>query len=350
MNDAPAGTTRPFWHQGNHADRRPLLLGRNRVKTALRRWFDDQGFIEVECGAVQLSPGNETHLHGFAVIWRPDGGAEQTRYLHTSPEFAAKKLLAAGETRIVDFARVWRNGEQGPLHSPEFTMIEWYRAGKGSGAAWTDVIADTVALARTAQDAGGNGVLRWQGRNCDAAAKPQMITCQQAFAAYAGIDLAACLNNRDALAAEVARIGMSVRADDNWSDLFSRVIVTIEPKLGDGRLTILSHYPVCEAALARPCPDDPCWAERFEAYACGVELANGFGELTDAAEQRRRFVADMDEKQRIYGRRYPIDEDFIAALGHMPPASGVALGFDRLALLALGGTHINQVIWTPFPA
>jgi lysyl-tRNA synthetase class 2 len=180
-------------------------------------------------------------------------------------------------------------------------------------------------------------------------AEPEMLTCEQAFATHAGIDLAGCLNDRDALAAEVARIGLNVRPDDTWSDLFSRVIVTIEPKLGDSRLTFLTHYPVCEAALARPCPADPRWAERFEAYACGVELANGFGELTDAAEQRRRFVADMDEKQRLYGRRYPIDEDFIAALAHMPPASGVALGFDRLALLALGGTDIRQVIWTPFP-
>jgi lysyl-tRNA synthetase class 2 len=342
MNDTP----RPFWHADIHADRRPLLIGRNRIKAALRHWFGAQGFTEVECGAVQISPGNETHLHGFPVVWRPNGGAEQTRYLHTSPEFAAKKLLAAGETRIVDFARVWRNGEAGPLHAPEFTMIEWYRA----HADWTDVIEDTLALARTAQEAGGNGALRWQGRTCDALAEPEMITVEQAFAVHAGIDLASCLNDRDALAAEVVRIGLNVRDDDNWSDLFSRVIVTIEPKLGIGRLTLLTHYPACEAALARPCPDDPRWAERFEAYACGVELANGFGELTDAAEQRRRFVADMDEKQRIYGRRYPIDAEFIAALAQMPPASGVALGFDRLALLALGGTHIKQVIWTPFPA
>ena len=342
---------RPFWHADIHADRRPFLIGRNRVKAALANWFAAQGFTEVECGAVQVSPGNETHLHGFPVIWRPEGGigkgAEQTLYLHTSPEFAAKKLLSAGEMMIVDFARVWRNGEVGPLHAPEFTMLEWYRA----HADWTEVIADTLALASTAQNAGGNGALRWKDRTCDAAAEPEMITVEQAFAAYAGINLAACLENRDALAAEVRRIGLDVRPNDTWSDLFSRVVVRcIEPKLGEGRITFLTHYPVCEAALARPCPDDPRWAERFEAYACGVELANGFGELTDAAEQRRRFVADMDEKHRLYGRRYPIDEDFIAALSAMPPASGVAMGFDRLALLALGGTDIRQVIWTPFPA
>lgn len=337
---------RPFWHSDIHADRRPFLIGRNRIKAALRGWFAAQGFTEVECGAVQVSPGNETHLHGFPVIWRPEAGPEQTLYLHTSPEFAAKKLLAAGETRIVDFARVWRNGEQGPLHSPEFTMVEWYRAAtEGFGADWTDVIADTLALARTAQAAGGD-VLRWRGRSCDADAEPEMLTVAEAFAVHAGIDLAACLGDRDALAAAA---GLIPRPDDTWSDIFSRIIVTIEPKLGDGRLTFLTHYPACEAALARRCPNDTRWAERFEAYACGVELANGFGELTDPQEQRRRFEADMDEKQRIHGRRYPIDEDFIAALSHMPPASGVALGFDRLALLALGGTDIRQVIWTPFP-
>ena len=340
---------RPFWHADIHADRRPFLIGRNRIKAALRQWFAARGFIEVECGAVQFSPGNETHLHGFPVIWRPDGGAEQTLYLHTSPEFAAKKLLAAGETRIVDFARVWRNGEQGPLHAPEFTMVEWYRAATpDSPADWTEVIADTISLIRTAQHM-GDGPLRWRRRQCDAMAEPEMLSVAEAFARHAGIDLAACLGRRDALAAEVARIGLPVRADDSWSDLFSRVIVTIEPKLGNGRVTFLTHYPLCEAALARPWAPDPRWAERFEAYACGVELANGFGELTDPAEQRRRFVADMDEKARIYGRRYPIDEDFIAALAAMPPASGVALGFDRLALLALGSTDIRQVIWTPFP-
>lgn len=336
--------SRPFWHRDIHADRRPFLLGRARIKAGLREWFAGQGFVEVECGAVQISPGNETHLHGFPVQWRPEGGSEHTRYLHTSPELAAKKLLAAGETAIVDFARVWRNGEAGPLHAPEFTMVEWYRA----HADWTAGVADTLALARTAQHLGG-GTLQWQGRHCDAAAEPEMLTCQQAVATHAGIDLAACLNNRDTFAAHIARIGLSVRPDDTWSDLFSRLIVMIEPKFGNGRLTVLTHYPLCEAALARPCPADPRWAERFEAYACGVELANGFGELTDAAEQRRRCMADMDEKHRRYGRRYPLDEDFLAALAHMPPASGVALGFDRLTLLALGAPHINHVIWTPFP-
>ncbi len=336
-----------FWRADRHADRRPLLLQRGRVKAALRAWFAGEGFTEVECGAVQRSPGNETHLHAFATQWRPEGAAPCTLYLHTSPEFAAKQLLAAGETRIVDFARVWRNGEIGPLHAPEFTMCEWYRV----GAPWTDVIADSVALCRTALAATGRARLEWRSTACDPCAEPEVLTVSAAFARHAAIDLPALLGDRDGFAAAVAGLGITVRDDDNWSDLFSKVIATrIEPHLGQGRLTVLSEYPIAEAALARPCPGDPRFAERFELYACGVELANGFGELTDADEQRRRFEAEMAEKQRLYGERYPIDEDFLAALHHMPDASGVALGFDRLAMLAGGARHINDVMWTPFPA
>ncbi|MBC7522107.1 MAG: EF-P lysine aminoacylase GenX [Sandarakinorhabdus sp.] len=336
-----------YWRRETHADRRPLLLARNRVKSALQGWFADRDFTAVECGAIQPSPGNETHLHAFATLWQPEGGAPVTRYLHTSPEFAAKKLLAAGETRIVDFARVWRNRESGRLHAPEFTMVEWYR----TDAAWTEVMADAAALCRTAAAAAGRPRLTWQDRQCDPGAEPEVLTLAEAFDRYAGLDLGAMLGDRDALAAACTGLGITVAADDNWSDLFSKIVVTrIEPHLGIGRLTLLSEYPIAEAALARPCPADPRFAERFELYACGVELANGFGELTDAAEQRRRFEADMAEKARIYGERYPIDEDFLAALAFMPPASGVALGFERLALLATGGRHINEMIWTPFPA
>jgi lysyl-tRNA synthetase class 2 len=172
-----------------------------------------------------------------------------------------------------------------------------------------------------------------------------------AFARHAGIDLLATIKDgtgdRDALA-RAASGKVRVAEDDTWSDLFSKVLVEhIEPALGQGRLTILHDYPAPEAALARVSAADPRVAERFEIYACGVELANGFGELTDAVEQRRRFVESMDEKARRYGERYPIDEEFIAAVGQMPQASGVALGFDRLVMLASGATRIDQVVWTP---
>ena len=340
-----APPTSRWWHPDAHADRRPLLLARNRVKTALQGWFAERGFVNAECGALQVSPGNETHLHAFAADWQPEGGTAARRYLHTSPEFAAKKLLAAGESRIVDFARVWRNREAGPLHAPEFTMIEWYR----TDADWTVVMADSVALCRTALAAAGRARLTWRDKECDPFAEPERLTLATAFDRYCRLDLAALLDARDALAVAATSLGITVASDDNWSDLFSKIVVTrIEPHLGHGRLTLLCEYPLAEAALARPCPADPRFAERFELYACGVELANGFGELTDAIEQRRRFQAEMDLKEQLYGERYPIDEDFLAALALMPPASGVALGFERLALLATGGRHINDMIWTPF--
>ena len=174
-----------------------------------------------------------------------------------------------------------------------------------------------------------------------------------AFQRYAGVDLLATVGadgetDRARLADAASAEGVRVAADDSWSDVFSRVLVErIEPRLGEGRPTILYEYPLAEAALARPCPDDRRVAERFELYACGVELANGFGELTDPVEQRRRFEADMADKARLYGERYPIDEELLAALALMPPASGVALGFDRLVMLATGATRVDQVLWTP---
>jgi lysyl-tRNA synthetase class 2 len=143
--------------------------------------------------------------------------------------------------------------------------------------------------------------------------------------------------------------GLTPHADDTWSDTFAKILTAlVEPKLGNGRATLLTEYPASESALARPTPRDARLAERFELYCCGVELANGFGELTDADEQRRRLNAEMVKKQERYGERYPLDEDFMAALAHMPPASGCALGFDRLVMLATGATRIDQVIWTPF--
>ncbi|BAT59072.1 elongation factor P--(R)-beta-lysine ligase [Variibacter gotjawalensis] len=338
----------PWWSPHVHADRRPFLAARGRIKAALRQFFWADGFTEVEGGILQRSPGNEAHLHGFATEkLGPDGQAERL-YLRTSPEFACKKLLAAGEKRIFDFARVFRNRERGALHHPEFTMLEWYRAGETYEALMTDC----TALLRLAAEAAGTKSFSWRGLAADPLAEPERVTLAEAFDRYAGIDLLAAVSpdatDRDALAASANARGIRVAADDTWADVFSRVLVEkIEPKLGIGRATILCEYPVSEAALARPSPRDPRVAERFELYVCGVELANAFGELTDPAEQRRRFIAEMDEKERVYGERYPIDEDFIAALGSMPQASGSALGFDRLVMLAAGATDIEQVIWTP---
>lgn len=334
----------PFWDPSRHADRRPWLVARNRIVAALRGWFEQQDFIAVEAAALQLSPGNEAHLHGLrADLIGPDG-ARAPRYLHTSPEFAMKKLLAAGERRIVDFARVFRNRERGPLHAPEFTMIEWYRTEEPYEAVMTDALALVAEAARVA----GNDRLAYRGRTADPFAEPERLTVAAAFERFAGIDLIATLDDRDRFAALAAASGVRVAADDTWSDVFSRVLVEkIEPALGLSRATILYEYPTVEAALARAKPGDTRVAERFELYACGVELANGFRELTDPAEQRRRFSAEMDEKERVYGERYPVDEDLLAALAIMPEASGVALGLDRLVMLATGAPHIDLVQWTP---
>ena len=337
----------PWWSAARHADIRPFLIARAAISRAVRAWFDDQGFAEVETGILQVSPGNEIHLHAPRTgLIRPDGG-QATRYLRTSPEFACKKLLAAGEERIFEFARVFRDRERGDLHLPEFTMLEWYRA----DAAYDAVMADAVVVIAQAARATGIGRFPFRGRTADPFAEPELLTVAAAFERFASIDLLATVadgeGDRAALAAAAAR-KVRIVADDTWSDIFSKILVEhIEPHLGQGHLTLLFEYPTPEAALARVKASDPRVAERFEIYACGVELANGFGELTDADEQRRRFHLAMDEKARRYGERYPIDEDFLAAVTQMPEASGVALGFDRLVMLASGAQRIDQVVWTP---
>jgi len=337
----------PWWSRERHADRKPFLQARSAVLRDLRGWFQDEGFTEVETGILQNSPGNETHLHAPATDLTSADGSRHRRYLRTSPEFACKKLLAAGETKIVEFARVFRDRERGPLHLPEFTMLEWYRANED----YETVMADCIVAIAVAAQATGIGVFSFRGKIADPFADPELLTVADAFTRFASIDLLATIPDgiadRDALAAAACN-GVRVADDDTWSDIFSKVLVEhIEPNLGQGTLTILYEYPAPEAALARVKASDRRVAERFEVYACGVELANGFGELIDANEQRARFTAAMDEKERRYGERYPLDEEFLAAMVQMPEACGVALGLDRLVMLASGATRVDHVVWTP---
>jgi lysyl-tRNA synthetase class 2 len=338
----------PFWARHVHADRRPFLVARARVIAALRAWFAEQGFVEVETPALQVSPGNEIHLHGFATELASPGGASTRLYLRTSPEFACKKLLAAGEPRIVEFARVFRNRERGALHAPEFTMLEWYRV----DTPYTRLMDDCASILAIAAEAAGTREFTFRGRTADPFAAAERLTVAAAFGRDAGVDLASSLSplaaDRERLADMAGASGIRTARDDSWGDIFSRMLVErIEPRLGLGRATVLYEYPAVLSALARPSPSDPRFAERFELYACAVELANGFGELNDPVEQRARLAEQMAERERIYGERYPLDEDFLAALAMMPPAAGVALGLDRLVMLATGAPHIDAVAWAP---
>jgi lysyl-tRNA synthetase class 2 len=326
------------WRADKLAKRLPYLQARAQILAALRAWFAGQGFVEVETPILQVAPGAEVHLAGFATEWKTPDGASYLRWLHSSPEFAMKKLLAGGVPRLFQFARVFRNAEGSALHHPEFTMLEWYRA----GADYETIMEDCAALLA----ATGTTALRWQDTSCDPAAAPERLTVAEAFDRHAGVDLFATLGNPATLAKSS---GVAMHEGDSWDDVFFRIMFAkIEPHLGAGKPTILCEYPIHMAALARAKPGDARVAERFELYACGVELANAFGELTDPAIQRARLKADMDEKQRLYGVRWPVDDDFLAALDHgLPPCAGIALGFDRLVMLATGAPHIEDVLWLP---
>ena len=344
-----SSTSPPFWSRDRHAERRTRLLARAQIASFVRLWFDAKGFLEVDPAALQASPGNETHLHGFrTALIRPDGSASEA-CLHTSPEFAMKKLLAAGETQIFALCRVFRNRERTVLHAPEFVMLEWYRV----GAPLARLMDDCAALVALAAHVAGARTFTFRGREADPFEPPDRVTVREAFLRHAGIDLYDSLPiggdpNARLLARQAKEAGLRISADDTWSDVFSRLLSErVEPKLGEGRPTILYAYPGSEAALAQLSPEDSRVAQRFELYCCGVELANAFHELLDSDEQRRRFEADMADQRRIYGSSYPIDEDFLSALGQTPDACGAALGFDRLAMLATGADRVEAVQWTP---
>ncbi|MGD9879376.1 MAG: EF-P lysine aminoacylase EpmA [Reyranella sp.] len=326
------------WRPDKLAKRLPNLQARARLQAAMRRWFEAEDFVEVETPILQVAPGAEVHVSGFVTDWELPDGEEQERWLHSSPEFAMKKLLAGGLPRLFQFARVFRNAEGSALHHPEFTMLEWYRAGTG----YETIMQDCHALLALS----GVEQLRWGGHVCDPRAEPERLTVADAFARHAGVDLLATVGSPEWLA---QASGIAMHAGDSWDDVFFRIMFErIEPRLGMGRPTILCEYPIGMAALARAKPDDPRVAERFELYVCGVELANAFGELTDPGIQRARLEADMDEKELLYGARWPVDEDFLAALEHgLPDCAGIALGFDRLVMLATGASHIEDVLWLP---
>jgi lysyl-tRNA synthetase class 2 len=340
-----------WWRPERFARRRERLEKRGRILAATRGFFASEGFVEVDTPALQVSPGLEPHLKAFATqLHDPRDGSTRRRYLHTSPEFAMKKLLAAGMPRIWQLAHAFRDGERGPTHHPEFAMLEWYRA----GASWRDLIPDCIGLLQACQAAAGAETLVWRGHSADARRPWREISVARAFQQYCGIDIlatAASPLNPDAapLAGEARRIGIEPHPGDDWETLYFRIFLDrIEPHLGIGAPTILYDFPASMAALSRRKPEDPRLAERFELYVCGLELANAFGELTDPVEQRARFLADQAKKQALYSETYPVDEDFLDALeAGLPPCAGIALGFDRLVMLATAAPDIEDVLWAP---
>jgi lysyl-tRNA synthetase class 2 len=339
-----------WWHPERFAARRATLDARARMMAAIRSFFASASFLEVDTPALQVSPGLEPHLMAFSTELRTPAGERMIRHLHTSPEFAMKKLLVAGLPRIFQLGHVFRNGERSRTHHPEFTMLEWYRA----AATYRDLMADCEALLRAALAAAGAAAFTWQGATSDPALPWEHLSVAAAFERFSGIDVLATapdpsLPSFDRLAAAARGIGIAPHPSDDWEDLFFRIFLDrIEPNLGTPAPTFLYDYPLSLAALSRPKPGDPRLAERFELYVCGLEIANAFGELTDAAAQRARFVADQARKRRLYGYDYPIDEDFMAALEHgMPECAGIALGVDRLVMLATGAAAIEEVIWAP---
>lgn len=315
----------------------PALRRRARLAQAVRGFFDARGYVEVETPYAVATPGEEVHLRPFRTERIAPTGERTALWLHTSPEFAMKRLLAAGSGRIFQLARVWRNEEGSDRHSAEFTMLEWYRP----GATMSDLMDETAALLRAVLPP----VVSCRGIATDLSVCDR-LTVAEAFARHVGADVLATVDDAQALAKAA---GVRLRDGEAWEDLFFRLMLgRIEPALGQLRPTFLTHWPAAQAALARRDPADPRVAERFELYVCGMELANAFVELTDPAEQRARFEADRARRHALYGGPdWPMDEAFLAALGDMPACAGIALGFDRLAMIAAGVDDIADVLWLP---
>jgi lysyl-tRNA synthetase class 2 len=330
--------TRPSWHPERLAARLPLLRRRALLTQATRAFFGARGYVEVETPYAVPAPGEEVHLRAFRTRQQFPRGGGRDLWLHTSPEFAMKKLLAGGAGACFQLARVWRNGEGSALHSPEFTMLEWYRP----GATLADLMDETELFLRAVLPP----VVACRGVATDLTAF-ERVSVAEAFRRHAGVDLLALGEDAAALADAA---GVVLRPGEKWEDLFFRLLGTrVEPYLGRDRPTFLTHWPAAQAALARRDPADPRVALRFELFVCGMELANAFEELTDPVEQRARFLADRDRRRAVQGDAgWELDEDFLAALDHgLPACSGIALGFDRLAMIASGAPDIASVLWLP---
>ncbi|MDB2682664.1 EF-P lysine aminoacylase EpmA [Alphaproteobacteria bacterium] len=314
----------------NFDQKRAHLEARMKIIKNIRSTFDEQGFWEVETPVLQVCPTFDLHIHGIP--------AGKDQYLRTSPELDMKKLMVAGVENLYQIGSVFRDEPKSKTHNPEFTMLEWYRTGKDYRA----LIEDCRTILRSSAD-----LYTYGDKSCDPSLNLNINSIVEIFDKYIKIDLMACLQDTQKFAALLGDKGVRTTPDDTWEDLFHAAMAEkIEPHLGVGAPTIIYDYPISMASLARPKPEDPRFAERMELYVCGVELANGFSELTDPKIQRDRFDKDMNEKNRLHGVSYKPDEEFFAALGHgLPESTGMALGLDRLVMLATGARDIKDVLW-----
>jgi lysyl-tRNA synthetase class 2 len=321
--------------------RTPALAARAAIMRAVRGYFEAQGFLEVETPARVMSPGQEVHLEAIS--------AGNGRHLITSPEYHMKRLVAGGLPRIVQFCRCFRDEEDGPFHQPEFTMVEWYRA----GGTMDDLMRDCEAIVEVAARVAGtwpmvqvpaNRRSQYSVGPLALAGDFERTTVRTLLRQHAEIALRGDESEFE-MRALAQRAGCKVASDAAWDDVFYQVFLDrIEPHLGSERPTFVSDWPTPLGALARRKLDDSHTVERFELYAGGLELANAFGELTDPIEQRARFVAEAEIRRKRGREVYPIDEKLLDALATMPATCGIALGFDRLVMLVLGASSIREVI------
>jgi lysyl-tRNA synthetase class 2 len=339
------------WRAAGRPERRRELVARDTLLRTLRAFFHERAFLEVETPTLLAAPGQEPHLLPFRTAFHARDGARPL-WLATSPEYAMKRLLAIGHEKLFQLGRCYRDGrdEESPLHAPEFTMVEWYRAWEPLAAIGKDV-GELLAAAARALMGGGTAVARG-GQRCDVAAPPRWLPVADAFRDLAATDLAPYLDGDDArfvaaLPSALPRVGATAREQAD-SAFFRLLIEKIEPALGRDAPTLLCRYPARHAALAELCADDPRVANRFECYVLGLELGNAFQELRDPAEQERRLRAEQQERVAAGGERLPLNEPFLRALrSGLPPCAGIALGVDRLHLLLSGAASLRDV--QPFP-
>jgi lysyl-tRNA synthetase class 2 len=327
--------------------RRAAARARTRFYGVIRSYFASEGFDEVETPALVPAPGMEPHIRAFEAGFVPETpeGRARTLYLHTSPEYAMKRLLAEGFERIFQICKVFRNGEIAPLHNPEFTLLEHYRANADYRAIMVDL---EQIISRAARELTGSESVSVGGKTISLTPPFERLTVRDAMLSRTGLDIVE-LNTGEALRRGAEKRGMKLPGSGgSFDDVFFQIFLTaVEPTLGFGRPTFLTEYPASMASLSRLKPGDPSVAERTELYVGGVELANGFSELTDAVEQRKRLIEEQELRRKLGMPVYPLDERFLEAVGRMPPATGIALGLDRVLMLLLGTDRIEDVLLFP---